>query len=183
MTRQMRPGMQGFRSPQQNAPGEPSQAGVPLLPHVAGQYPESSPMYNRPALPKVVTDDVYYSHDAESISPREGPSVMVDGLRPGAMGSNTPSPGQMSAHMMMMQNPKRAYRQRRKDPSCDACRERKVKVSIKRCHDCGIVSDCSSAMPPRCPAVQNVQAGMYDVSSPRTPIDACPPSSTCFLPR
>lgn len=58
-----------------------------------------------------------------------------------------------------LQGQKRAYRQRRKDPSCDACRERKVKVSISFSALQFSTNTCS-ATPLKVRAVQNVPVGM-----------------------
>ena len=59
-----------------------------------------------------------------------------------------------------MQGLKRAYRQRRKDPSCDTCRERKVKVKITYGTSIWQSSLLPSVTPLIAQAAQNARAGM-----------------------
>ena len=86
----------------------------------------------RPGLPPL-----YGNHEYGSVSPNEYPHQTSENMMPTEYAGIHPAAAHMSS--IMLHNPKRAYRQRRKDPSCDACRERKVKVrdyetnNVERC--------------------------------------------------
>lgn len=70
---------------------------------------------------------LYPGYDSGSISPNDQAIQNFDSF----VSDGTTLQGTAANHTghALPHNTKRAYRQRRKDPSCDACRERKVKVS------------------------------------------------------
>ena len=86
------------------------------------------------------SNDLYSGHSAPSpylyhCTSSESPSASTTGLNdsPKAFENASFVPGSSPTHLSAspFSTPRRAYRQRRKDPSCDACRERKVKVVVE----------------------------------------------------
>ncbi|KAL1800097.1 hypothetical protein ACET3X_000439 [Alternaria dauci] len=92
-----------------------------------------------PAVPQLGSRSPGYSPNAygHSTSPSTASGSLPDQNHDGA--GLMISPTQISSANLNAQ--KRAYRQRRKDPSCDACRERKVKCDATETSAC---SECSS---------------------------------------
>lgn len=80
---------------------------IPTLGSRSPNYPSTS--YSHSASPSTA------SAGLPEVQYHDGNSLMISPTQPSSANLNAQ---------------KRAYRQRRKDPSCDACRERKVKVSL-----------------------------------------------------